>query len=85
MMEKMTVGSVGRDKELILFHEETPCMFWEQTENFTLKSCHSPSNTEVTSTEMDPGIKKKKRHQDKAYTMGLSGTLLMTIICVQQR
>jgi len=43
-----------------------------ETEDFTLKRCHSPSNTEVTSTEMDPGIKKKR--QNKAYTMGLSGT-----------
>lgn len=37
---------------------------------------------------MDTGIKKKIKkttRQDKAYTMGLSGTLLMTIIWVQQR
>jgi len=30
MMEKMTEGSVGRDKQLIQFHEETPWMFWKQ-------------------------------------------------------
>lgn len=63
-----------------LFHKLTPSMLWEQTEDFTWKSCHSSANTEDGHRDLGG-----KKDQDKAHTMGMSGTLLMTIIWVEQR
>lgn len=78
-----TEGSVGWDKELILPQRDSLRVVG--TKDFTLKSCHSPSNTEVTSTEMDQGIEKKNPTTSGQDTYNVSGTLLMTIIWVQQR
>ncbi|RMC00199.1 hypothetical protein DUI87_22801 [Hirundo rustica rustica] len=50
-----------------LFHELTPCMFWEQTENFTWKSCRSSANIEDGPRDL-----AGKKGQDKAYTMAFS-------------
>lgn len=80
MMEKTTEGSVGRHKEFILSHEETPWMFWE-LRTLVWKAVILPPTLKSLQRRWTQGLKKKRQ----SYTMGLSGTLLITIIWVQQR
>lgn len=79
MMKKMTGGSVGRDKELAVPWIDSLQVLGTNRGLYLEELSFFCQHWRWTQ-----GLRGKKG-QDKAYTMGMSGTLLMTIIWVKQR
>lgn len=79
VMGKMTGGPVGRDKELVVPRIDSLHVLG------TNRRIYLEELSSANSGDGPRDLEGGKKGQDKAYTMGMSGTLLMTIIWVKKR